>query len=161
MLQLENETTLFNKRLQSLEDSVFSSNSVLESLLNYQISLETQLQELIRTNGSATIPIKSASKIDFVPIKEIIYLTADLSYTQVISKNHTTILASKPINDFENFLSFYSFYRISKSILINIEQVHSYNRKNNQVIMKNKDILDVARRRKADFLTVILPNEKY
>lgn len=158
---MEREVNIFSKRLESLEETVFSSNSVLESLLSYQISLETQLQELIRSNSLATIPIKSATKIDFIPIKEIIYLKADLSYTEIVSKNHSNILATKSINDFENKFSLYPFYRISKSILINIKQVHSYHRKNNQVMMKNKDVLDVARRRKADFLTAILPNEKY
>jgi two-component system, LytTR family, response regulator len=161
MISPENNTiVVLNKQLKDLQEYIIDSNLTLKALMECQISLESQFQEMIKLNNDPTISIKSASKIDFVPIKEIIYLTADLSYTEIISENHSKILASKPINDFDLFLTHYSFYRINKSVLINLQQVHSYNRKNNQVIMKNKDVLDVARRRKTDFLTTILPNDK-
>ena len=146
-----------NNKLKLIEESLISTHQSLSSLMKYQISLETQLQELIKTSQPPTIAVKGAKKIDFIPVEEIMYCVANLSYTEIIAVNHYKILASKPINDYEKLLSRYSFYRISKSLLVNVKQIHSYDRQNSQVIMNNKEVLDVARRRKSDFLSAILP----
>lgn len=147
---------IIENKLKLIEESIANNHHSLRSLMQYQISLEKQLQELILTNESPTIAIRGAKKIDFVSINEIIYCVADLSYTEIITESHTKLLASKSINDYEKFLSHYCFYRISKSLLVNVKQIHSYDRQNNKVIMKNRDVLDVARRRKSDFLNTIL-----
>lgn len=138
-----------------IEQAVLSNSNVLQSLIEVQVSLEKQLQELIKFNNPPVITIKSAKRIDFIPLNEIIYCSADLSYTNIITENHNIILATKSINEFEGIFKNYTFFKISKSLLINLNQIHSYNRKNNQVVMKNKDLLDVARRRKTEFLTAI------
>ena len=148
------------QRINLIEKTVIKNNKYIASLMEIHISLEQQLQELIKHNNPPTITIKGAKQIDFIPLNEIIYCSADMAYTNVITKNHNTVIATKAIHEFETILENYSFYRISKSLLININQIHSYNRKNAQVQMKNKDILDVARRRKSDFLATILPNDK-
>ena len=141
--------------IAKIEEAVLSNHNVLKTLMNVQVSLEKQLQELIKHNNPPTITIRGAKQIDFIPLNEIIYCSADLSYTNITTQNHNTILATKSINDFETLFEQYSFFRISKSLLININQIHSYNRKNTQVIMKNKDVLTIARRRKSDFLNTI------
>lgn len=138
-----------------IEQAVLSNSNVLQSLMEVQVSLEKQLQELIKFNNPPIITIRGAKQIDFIPLNEIIYCSADLSYTNIITENHNIILATKSINEFEGIFKNYTFFKISKSLLINLNQIHSYNRKNNQVVMKNKDLLDVARRRKTEFLTAI------
>ena len=150
----------FNKRLNSLEDILSNNSNVLSSLMKHQISLESHLQELIKSNSSQTIAIKGASKIDFIPICEIIYCSANLAYTEIISVNNNKVISTKSINEFDEHLSAYSFFRISKSLLVNTKHIHSYNKKSSQILMKNKDLLDVARRRKSDFLSAILPTEQ-
>lgn len=141
--------------ITKIEEAVLSNSNVLQSLMKVQISLEKQLQELIKYNNPPVITIRGAKRIDFIPLNEIIYCSADLSYTNIITENHNNILATKSINEFEVVFENYSFFKISKSLLVNLNQIHSYNRKNNQVMMKNNDLLDVARRRKSEFLTVI------
>ena len=141
--------------ITKIEEAVLSNSNVLHSLMKVQISLEKQLQELIKHNNPPVITIRGAKRIDFIPLNEIIYCSADLSYTNIITENHNIILATKSINEFEVVFENYSFFKISKSLLVNLNQIHSYNRKNNQVIMKNKDLLDVARRRKSEFLMAI------
>tara|TARA_B100002051_G_C16384910_1_gene462318 strand:+ start:130 stop:567 length:438 start_codon:yes stop_codon:yes gene_type:complete len=141
--------------ITKIEEAVLSNSNVLHSLMKVQVSLEKQLQELIKYNNPPVITIRGAKRIDFIPLNEIIYCSADLSYTNIITENHNSILATKSINEFEVVFENYSFFKISKSLLVNLNQIHSYNRKNNQVIMKNKDLLDVARRRKSEFLMAI------
>ncbi|MCB0401201.1 MAG: LytTR family transcriptional regulator DNA-binding domain-containing protein [Flavobacteriales bacterium] len=145
-------------KIITIQDAIVRTNDILSSVIQLQLSLEEQLQELIKRNNAPIITVKGAKKIDFIPVHEIIYCSANLSYTEIVAENHSNIVASKPINDFETCFSCYSFYRISKSILINVKQIHSYDRQNGQVIMKNKDVLDVARRRKSDFLSVVVPD---
>ncbi len=154
---MEKEIRLFNDRIEKLEEIIVNTNDVLSSLMEHQISLESHLQELVKSNISKTIAIKGAIKIDFIPIDEIIYCSANLAYTEIISLNNNKVTSTKSINAFEDYLSCYSFYRISKSLLINTKHIHSYNKKNGQILMQNKDLLDVARRRKSEFLSAILP----
>lgn len=150
---MENKPDIKNHQLDEIYDFVLNTNNVLSKLMDYQMSLELQLQEIIKSNGAQYLTIKSTNKIDFIPIKEIIYCSANLSYTEIITENHGSVLASKAISEFNKRLINYNFYKISKSSLINVKKIHSYNRKTNEVTMKNHDVLQVARRRKNDFLT--------
>lgn len=153
---MDKEEESLKSRLNKLEDILMSTKNTLSSLIDYQISLETNLQELIQSKRSETIAIKSASKINFLPVHEILYCTASLSYTEIISINNNKIFATKSINEFEDLFLDYSFFRISKSLLINTKYIHSYDRRTGQVLMKNQDLLDVARRRKTEFLSNII-----
>jgi len=143
-------------RMIKLENIISNTNNVLSSLMEHHISLESHLQNIIKTNLPQTIAINGASKIDFIPINEIIYCSANLSYTDIISTNNSRVIATKPINDFEEYLAGHSFFRISKSLLVNTKHIHSYNKKSGQLLMQNKDLLDVARRRKSVFLETVL-----
>lgn len=154
-----NGKDLFKFRLDSLEEIMVNTSNALSSLMEQQISLETHLQSLIKSNSTQTIAIKGASKIDFIPINEIIYCSANLAYTDIISINNNKVIASKSINEFEVYLSGYPFFRISKSFLVSINHIHSYNKRSGQILMKNKDLLDVARRRKTEFLSAIIPHQ--
>jgi two-component system, LytTR family, response regulator len=142
-------------RINQVEDIIVNNNVILTSLMENQIALETHLQSIIKSKHHHTIAVNGASKIDFIPINEILYCKANLAYTDIISKNNNNVISTKPINDFEESLSNHSFFRISKSLLINTRQIHSYNKRSAQVLMKNKDLLDVARRRKTEFLSNI------
>ena len=154
---MKNEMVIFKDRIKKLEDMVVNTNNILSSLLEYQVALESNLQEIIESNKSLIIAIKGASKIDFIPINEIVYCSASLSYTEIITLNNNKVVATKPINEIESELSTNYFFRISKSLVVNTNQIHSYNKRSGQILMKNNDLLDVARRRKSSFLSTILP----
>lgn len=143
------------KKLKELEDMVLDTRGVLNKVMDFQMSLEVQFQNAVKSNSIETLAINSASKIDFIPVDQIIYCKANLAYTEVISFNNT-VIATKSINEIEEQINNRSFFRISKGILINTKQVHSFNKKTNQVLMKNHELLDVARRRKIEFINVIL-----
>ncbi len=158
VILMGNSNKLFNDRLNALENIINNNNAILSSLMQHQISLETHLQDLIKSNINQTIAVKGANKIDFIPINEIVYCCASLAYTEIISLNNHKVISTKSINDFDTNLSGYSFFRISKSLLVNTKHIHSYNKKSGQILMQNKDLLDVARRRKTEFLSIIDPS---
>lgn len=148
---MDSKIKILHDQIEQVKLTLGTTTEVLSKLLDYQISLENQLQDLIQLNSNPTISIRSAKQIDFIPVNEILYCSASLSYTEIITERHNTIVASKSISEFEDNLRKYNFYKISKSTLINVQKIHSYNRKNNLVIMKNEATLEVARRRKTDF----------
>ena len=154
---MDRDKILVEDRLNKLEDIIINNGNILKALMEHQTSLEVHLQSFIKSNTNKTIAVKGATKIDFILINEIIYCSANLAYTDIISVNNNKVISSKSINEFEDYLASYPFYRISKSYLVNIKHIHSYNKKSGQLLMKNKDLLDVARRRKTQFLSAILP----
>ncbi len=145
-----------HSQINKLEEILFTSNQNLDFLMNHQISFKTQLQEIIILNKSEIIAVKSASKIDFIPVNEIMYFSADLSYTEIVTVNHGKKYATKSINEYEEYLFNHPFFRISKSFLVNTKYIHSYDRRTGQILMRNRDLLDVARRRRTEFLTNII-----
>lgn len=89
-------------------------------------------------------------------ISSIIYCEADQNYTNVFTTDNGELLISKPLNSIQNLLPDSIFFRIHKSFLINLNYVRSFNRLEGlYVILENGKKLDVAFRRKDDFLKVL------
>ena len=144
------------RKIAELEGLVLNTNQALIQLLENQISLDVHFQELIKTKQIEHVAVNSASKIEFIPVNEIVYCKANLAYTELFSLNDHVLTASKSLNEVENQLSNSDFFRISKSLLINTNHVYSFNKRSHQVLMKNNVLLDVSRRKKVEFLTTIL-----
>ena len=66
------------------------------------------------------------------------------------------MLVTKLLKDFEDLLLSYRFYRIHNSHLINLNYIQKYIRgEGGQVVLQNGDVVDVARRKKDEFLRLI------
>lgn len=144
------------KRIEELELLVLNAEHALKEVLGHQVSMDSHFQKLMKSYQIQKVAIVGATKIDFVGVNEIVYCRANAAYTEIICKDNNIVVASKCLNDFEKQLLSPSFCRISKSLLINIDYVDSFNKKNSQVLMKNNDSLEVSRRRKTDFVAAIL-----
>ncbi len=102
-----------------------------------------------------TIALPTTDGLSFASVNDIIYCTADGSYTRMYMTDKSEILLSKTLGDVDELLSEYNFFRIHHSTLINLKQVKKYIRgEGGEVIMSNGQSLQVARTRKADFLNV-------
>ena len=102
-----------------------------------------------------TIALPTADGLSFASVNDIIYCTADGSYTRMFMTDKSEILLSKTLGDVEELLGEYNFFRIHHSTLINLKQVKKYIRgEGGEVIMSNGQSLMVARTRKTDFLNV-------
>ncbi len=67
-----------------------------------------------------------------------------------------TILVSKTLGDYEEILSANQFFRIHDSSIINLNHVKKYTRGDGgTVTLSDNTELDVARRRKEEFLKLI------
>ena len=99
------------------------------------------------------IALPTTEGLTFSNINDILFCTADGSYTKMHMSDDHEILLSKTLGDVEELLGEYHFFRIHNSILVNLKQVKRYIRgEGGEVIMSNRQSLQVARTRKADFL---------
>jgi two-component system, LytTR family, response regulator len=102
------------------------------------------------------IAISSMEGLQFVPTEDIIYLEANSNYTSFFLTGNRKIIATKTLKDFEELLPASIFIRIHHSYLINKNGVEKYIRGDGgQVLMKNGIMLDVARRKKDEFMKAV------
>lgn len=119
--------------------------------------LEILLHNLMNEkNQSNRIAIPSLEGLQFVEVNDIIYLEAESNYTVVYIKPSQKITVSKTLKDFEELLPHNVFIRIHHSYIINKNHVQKYLKgEGGQVIMSNGKTLDVARRKKEEFMKAI------
>jgi two-component system LytT family response regulator len=119
--------------------------------------IETLLHNLLQEkNRHQKIALSSLEGFLFVEIDQIIYLEAKSNYTEVYLKDQPKITISKTLKDCEEVLSPAVFIRIHHSYMINRNHIQKYIKgEGGQVIMSNGQALDVARRRKEEFMRQI------
>ena len=94
--------------------------------------------------------------LHFIETGNIIYLEANSNYTFFYLSNNEKITVSKTLKDFEELLPASIFIRIHHSYIINKNMVIKYIKgEGGQVLMKNGVTLDVARRKKDEFMQAI------
>lgn len=99
------------------------------------------------------IGIPTQVGLEFIKVSDILYCTADRSYTFLYLKNKKSMLATRKIKEFENLLSTHDFFRVHRSHLINLNYIEKYYKgTGGYVVMSDGKAIDVARRKKEEFL---------
>ena len=107
-------------------------------------------------NQEDRIALTTNEGIEFIEIKNIIHIESSSNYSKIFFLNGKTMVVTKLLKDFEDMLAPYGFYRIHNSHLINLNYIKKYVRGDGgQVIMQNGESIDVARRKKDEFLKLI------
>lgn len=102
------------------------------------------------------IAIPARDGLQFVKIEDIIYLEASANYTLIYLPGNVKLTASRTLKDFEELLPQDNFVRIHHSYIINVNCVEKYIRgEGGQVVLSNNAVLDVAKRKKHEFLKAI------
>lgn len=119
----------------------------------YQIAGQNFNQPLNQENR---IALPTLEGFQFVQVKTIVHCRAKESYCEVHFDSGTSLLVSRKLAVLEEMLVPYRFCRIHKSHLINLNHLISYTRgKGGEVHLSNGAILEVARRKKEEFLRSI------
>lgn len=122
---------------------------------NPQIELLVE-QMTNKKNVFTRIAIPTTEGLQFIKIEDIIYLEASINYTHIYCTNAKKILVSRTLKDFEDMLPAEIFLRIHNSYLINKNFAEKYIRgEGGQVVLSNGVTLDVAKRKKSEFLKAI------
>lgn len=131
----------------------------LNKLRNYQTRekidiLKSSLNE--KKTQDDKIAISTSEGLEFIPIKNILHIESSSNYSKIYLQNEKTIMVTKLLKDFEDMLIPYHFYRIHNSHLINLNYIQKYLRGNGgRVIMQDGTTIEVARRKKEEFLKMI------
>lgn len=105
------------------------------------------------------LSIHQHSGVKFVTLRDIIYLSAANSYTELYLAGREPIVATKPIRRFESLLDARWFFRVHKSYLINLLHFREYVSENgDQILMDNGELLPISRHRLPEFLATVSKN---
>ena len=102
------------------------------------------------------IAIPTLEGLIFYNIADIVHLEASRNYTIIYFINDVKLTACKTLKDFEELLPIDTFFRTHHSHLINLNYIKRYIKGDGgQIEMQNGNCIDVARRKKEDFLKAI------
>lgn len=101
--------------------------------------------------GKITLPQQDGFQV--LNVSDILYCKADDNYTEIYLENKK-ILVSKTLKYFEEALSDFSFARIHKSFLVNVNEVIKYRKgKGGSVVISNGKELLVSASKKKELLS--------
>jgi len=112
---------------------------------------DTVLQPKFKSvEGKITLPQQDGFQV--LNVKDILYCKADDNYTEIYLENKK-ILVSKTLKYFEEALSEFTFARIHKSYLVNVNEVIKYRKgKGGSVVVSNGKELLVSASKKKELL---------
>ena len=119
--------------------------------------IELLVEQLVnKKNSFSRIAIPTTEGLQFLKIEEIIYLEASINYTHIYTRDGKKFIVSRTLKDFEDMLPPEVFLRIHNSYIINKNFAEKYIRGDGgQVVLSNGVMLDVAKRKKSEFLKAI------
>lgn len=115
-----------------------------EALRDYQMILKKAKTITVSVIGLGELPI---------PIKDIIYITT-MKRNSLIHTKMRDYLSSAGMQEMEEKLISYGFFRTHKSFLVNIAEVDSFDKRD--IIMKDKSLAYMSSRRYIEFKKVYL-----
>lgn len=141
------------------EDLSTAIEKCKERLLNKKTGhqFENLFNNLANKNPlDKTLALSASDGISFIKMSDILRVEANGRYAKFYLLNKETILVSKTLGDFEEILSANQFFRIHDSSIINLNHVKKYIRGDGgTVLLSDNTELDVARRRKEEFVKLI------
>lgn len=139
---------------QELQAAVEKATKSQQTELQQQIRLF--MQQMAGNNASARIALSTADGIHLHYVKNIVRCASDGNYATVHFDDKSKLLVAKTLKDLELLLSPYSFERIHKSHLVNLDHLRRYhNRFSGEVEMSDGAILPVAQRKKSQLLELL------
>ena len=102
------------------------------------------------------IVLREADMLHVVKLEEILWCTADGSYTHFNLVNGQKITVSKHLKEFEEILSNNGFFRAHRSYLINVNKITKFDKRDGGIIYLDGDIsLPVSVRKKEQLFTLL------
>jgi two-component system, LytTR family, response regulator len=116
--------------------------------------LELLLENLlIKKSNFQKIAVPTTDGLQFIKINDIIYLEANANYTHLYLKDAKKYIVCHTLKIFEDMLPADIFVRVHNSYIINKNFAEKYIRgEGGQVVLSNGSIIDISKRKKAEFL---------
>ena len=138
-------------------------NKAIERSNPQQYLNQIQLfMDLVRSpdNKNSKLAVhKIGGVISFVQIDQIVYLEADKEVTRFIFKNGEEVIAARNLGQYDQLLvNNHRFFSISNSLLINLDELDSYDHSEKIATMSNQKLLYASRRGGQDLKNYINKN---
>ncbi|WP_375241088.1 LytR/AlgR family response regulator transcription factor [Polaribacter sp.] len=149
---LNNNASYYLLKPISIDQLIKAVNTVLEIKQKEQ-QLQNKILETksIAVHGKITIPQQDGFEI--LDVSDIIFCKADDNYTEIHLSNSKK-LVSKTLKHFEGILKEYTFARIHKSYLVNVNAIIKYKKgKGGSVIVSNGKEILVSASQKSNLLS--------
>lgn len=133
-------------------DELIKAVDYVKEIRQKEDALEDQVlkPKLTKVDGKITLPQQDGFQV--LNVSDILYCKADDNYTEIYLLNKK-ILVSKTLKYFEEALSEFTFARIHKSYLVNVNEVVKYRKgKGGSVVVSNGKELLVSASKKKDLL---------
>jgi two-component system, LytTR family, response regulator len=126
------------------------------------LDLAQQMRILLENVGMLQLSqqkmaIPTITGLIFIPVQDVIRFEAKGNYTTIYLTNGEPIVATRTIKDYEEVLPENIFCRIHISHIINLSRIQKYQKgRGGSVIMEDGSIIEVASRRREEFLRKLL-----
>tara|TARA_R110001592_G_C13108138_1_gene744693 strand:+ start:875 stop:1621 length:747 start_codon:yes stop_codon:yes gene_type:complete len=142
--------------IDDLEEAIVRVKDAIKNEEPQYSQISNLLTNIKISDSDKKVAIKSANKIDFIQIKDIICFKAESSYTEIFLLKDRKIIASKPLKFYAPiFEDDATFFRLDRTYLINTNYIKSYSKDKDTVELENGIEIPLARRRKKEFLDLI------
>lgn len=132
--------------LDDLKASIGRAESQILNELNVRL---LELSNNLKPVMNKRVVLKTAEKLHFVPVQDILRCEADKNYTTFFLIDKKKIVVSGSIKDYEDILSEQGFYRLHKSHIVNLACIDSYEKADGgTVILCDGSHVPVAMRKK-------------
>ncbi|GAB3505847.1 LytR/AlgR family response regulator transcription factor [Emticicia fontis] len=122
----------------------------------YQIKSRLEhLQKMVRQTGVAIekIAVPTYQGFEFIEIKDVIRCESDGNYTRIFFNDHSSMIVSRTLKDFDELLEDMNFLRVHQSHLVNLKYLKKYVRSDGGYIeMQDGTQITVARSRKDEIM---------
>lgn len=136
--------------IQSIHKASLRINEHSKKDSNYS-HLLTNLKHKNSPTNKLALPTQEG--LVFIIVNDIIRCEAEGNYTSIFFKDGTRLLTTRKIKGFQELLSEHDFFRIHRSHLVNLNCIEKYYKGDGgYVLMIDGSTIDVARRKKEDFL---------
>ena len=124
--------------------------------------LEILMQKLTEPKCKISkIALPTMDGLEMTSIDFIVYCESNSNYTIVYLKDATKIVVSKTLKEIDEMLQEYSFVRVHRCFLVNINEVEKYKKGDGgYLIMSNGTSVDVSKNRKELLLSKLQPSRR-
>ena len=111
------------------------------------------LQDNLEHHLAKKIALQTGDGITIIPLKDVLYLKADGSYTHFFTTDKKKITVSKKIAEYERLEQIGDFIRIHRSHIVNVDKVVKILKQDGgTVMMENADLLSFSIEKKQELI---------
>ncbi|MDX1314874.1 MAG: LytTR family DNA-binding domain-containing protein [Eudoraea sp.] len=136
-------------------EELIAAISKVKKIIRQNPKTSTELiNQLLTFNlNDPNITVPTTNTLEFVRIRQILWLKSEGAYTEIHLRDKKMILSSKNLGYFENILRDSGFFRTHHSHMVNLNAVKRYVKKDGGYIeLQDKTTIPISRRRKEQFM---------